>query len=114
MRRVDRNLTNFAADVSGGQRGSELCSVLLELPEDTLRLDFPGVPAAHQMVLQDRPGGEGEVADLTVDQVVVAGRPRHCRVAAAAALCRPAALLGGGVGRGAGVGGHAEEGTGLG
>ena len=104
MRRVDRNFTNFAADVSRGQSGSELCPVLLELAEDALRLDFPGVPAAHQVVLQDCPGREGEVADLTVDQVLPASAGGGVA----------AALLGGGVGRGAGVGGHAEEGAGLG
>ena len=104
MRRVDRNFTNFAADISRGQGCSKLCSILLELSEDLLRFDFPGVPAAHQMVLQDCPGGEGEVADLTVDQVL----PGSAGGGVAAAL------LGGGVGRGAGVGGHAEEGAGLG
>ena len=111
MRRVDRNFTNFAADVSRGQSGSKLGSILLELPEDALRLDFPGVPAAHQMVLQDCPGREGEITDLAVDDVPGGAGGG---VAAAAALRRPAALLGGRVGRGAGVGGHAQEGAGLG
>ena len=111
MGRVDRNLTNFAADISRGQSGPKLCSILLELSEDALRLDFPGVPAAHQMVLQDCPGREGEMTDLAVDNVPGCAR---VGVAAAAALGRPAALLGGRVGCGAGVGSHAQEGASLG
>ena len=107
MRRVDRNFTNFAADISRGQGCSKLCSILLELSEDLLRFDFPGVPAAHQMVLEDGPGGEGEVAHLAGDGVP--GCARH-RVTAAPL---PGPLLGGGVGSGAGVGGHAQERAGL-
>ena len=63
------------------------------------------------MVLQDCPGREGEMTDLAVDHVPGCARDG---VAAAVALCRPAALLGGRVGGGAGVGGHTQEGAGLG
>ena len=41
----------------------------LELPEDALRLDLPGVSAAHQVVLQHGARGEGQVTHLALDQV---------------------------------------------
>ena len=40
----------------------------LELPEDALRLDLPGVSAAHQVVLQHGAGGEGQVTHLALHQ----------------------------------------------
>ena len=76
----------------------------LELSEDTLRLDLPGVSAAHQVVLQHGAGGEGEVTHLALHQV---SPPVTCTLH----LASPAPLLGRlGVagGRGAGVRGHAE------
>ena len=76
----------------------------LELSEDTLRLDLPGVSAAHQVVLQHGAGGEGEVTHLALHQV---SPPVTCTLH----LAGPAPLLGRlGVagGRGAGVRGHAE------
>jgi len=107
MRRVDRNFTNFAADVSRGQSGSKLGSILLELPEDALRLDFPGVPAAHQMVLEDCSGREGKMTDFAVYHVP--DWTRHGVTAAAL----PGPLLGCRVRSGAGVGGDTEERAGL-
>ena len=41
----------------------------LELPEDALRLDLPGVSAAHQVVLQHGAGREGEVAHLHTEEL---------------------------------------------
>ena len=75
----------------------------LKLSEDALRLDLPGVSAAHQVVLQHGAGGEGQVTHLTLHQV-----PSY-RAASAPGQC-PAPLLGLGVagGCGAGVRGHTE------
>ena len=75
----------------------------LKLSEDALRLDLPGVSAAHQVVLQHGAGGEGQVTHLTLHQVP------GSRAASSPGQC-PAPLLGLGVagGRGAGVRGHTE------
>ena len=40
----------------------------LKLSEDALRLDLPGVSAAHQVVLQHGAGGEGQVTHLALHQ----------------------------------------------
>ena len=80
----------------------------LELSEHTDRLHLPGVSAAHEVVLQDGAGGKGEVAHLAVDHVSHPG--------AGGARARPCLRLSSLLGvvrswRGAGVGGHTQQGT---